>query len=320
MYKVDVATYNIWCPRYPCNPRIVHTNDRYAKIAKLLKDVHIIAFQEITQEAFDEMKNLLNKHWCAFVEHPNRPDGVAIFMNRNEFDKVRVTNIDIPNGDNKSGLLMEAVHKTTQKTIAVATGHFKGGPYPDRAKGDAECQVVGDIINEVDANLKIFAGDFNEVINLYADQNRITKFINAHQFETNAVDQPPYDTEPANRRTIDHILSKAQGAPGSVTVASKNPNIPATFAGLSDHLPLIKEFTFNPQRAAQPQVAVQQPAQQVFQPQPQPINPVGQLPEQYSFLTNFACSVRLFFSKQFSFLEQIFTNLFTICRKFLWCR
>jgi exonuclease III len=237
------ATYNIWHESYEAEGGIVHSPIRYDRIAALLGDqFDLIAIQEISRAAFDSIGKELKGYWSVFQPHPNRPDGVAIFAKANVFDWLKTEAIEIPRGDSKSGLLIKLAHKSAGKIVSIATSHFKGGHYPDRAAGDLECEAVAYALNQADGNLKILAGDFNQG-SKEQQNNRVSNIKQRYGFQEET--QNEYDTDPCNGRRIDFLLYKTDHET-EVALATAPPRIVAPFleAEVSDHLPFIQEFQF----------------------------------------------------------------------------
>lgn len=241
--KFTVASYNIWHEKYPVGGGITNNPNRYNQIGHLLgEQFDLIAIQEISETAFDAIGEQLPGYWRASQEHPNRTDGVAIFVKKALFDVKKVDEIDIPGGDNKSGILLNLFHKATRKTVDIATSHFKGGPYPARAMGDLECTTVANALDQRGGNLKILAGDFNQG-SQDPQNNRVTQI--KQQFEFQEQTQHEYNTEPHNNRRIDYILYKPDQNT-RVSVETVHPEVADPFfrARVSDHLPWVQTFTF----------------------------------------------------------------------------
>jgi endonuclease/exonuclease/phosphatase family metal-dependent hydrolase len=238
-----VASYNIWHESYKVGGGITHNADRHHRIAELLRDqFDLIAVQEISQTAFDVIGKDLRNYWRAFQPHPNRKDGIAIFGKINQFSVLNVNEIQIQGGDSKSGILLNLIHKSTGKTINIASSHFKGGPYPDRAKGDLESAVVAKALDQTKANLKILAGDFNQG-SKDLQNNRVTNVKQKFKFEEQTRNE--YNTEPHNKRRIDYILYKTDDQT-QVSVETMSPEFVDPFlqAQVSDHLPFVQTFEF----------------------------------------------------------------------------
>jgi exonuclease III len=272
---VKVGSYNILNPEYARNHPVSFLPSggaQWASRKNLITNnitssgCDVIALQEVSRQAFDDLKATLTGYMGYYAEHngsadAKKPDGVAIFYKTHlQRLDVRICATNARSTTSRRDLYVDlavpGANSLTDRIIRVACAHIEGGP--NRLKGDLQLQ---EFKNYVEAN---YPGQRHEIDTyvICADFNDDGKYATSRlRFLTDyQTDGSTEESEIDKNRRIDWIYVKnnqSEAALNSIPM-SRQPRA-------SDHhmvaTEMLFEDEFEPQTLLVSQPAISQPIQ-----------------------------------------------------------
>lgn len=231
-HPLYVVSFNILAPcwasatHYPASTApYLNRELRRSHIINFLNSVadkaDIIALQEVTEIEFGFIKNELQTQFYAFMAYhdplyesewitqdpPWEPNGVAIFVKKNQFHHVSFQDLALTNDGNHSAYF-EGVQSSTGTTIRAASIHLNNEHGANRYR---ELHSLSDFMSPRANTKDIIAGDFN----IGTQTGKINYLLTTNNFIDNLHVlnheewTSPFDSDgDKNAGIIDHIVTR----------------------------------------------------------------------------------------------------------------